>query len=114
WEVASRLLGPSSTEDRVAGGPSLFSPGAHPPLGAGYARIFAASAVSTISISYWPGSSRSEVALGGTSMKIQELGHAVIKVRNRQRAEEFYGEVLGMPIVARRDEPPLTFFSLGN
>jgi catechol 2,3-dioxygenase len=47
-------------------------------------------------------------------MKIQELGHVVIKVRDRSRAEEFYGEVLGLPVVARRDEPPLTFFSLGN
>src|SRR5579864_495830 len=48
------------------------------------------------------------------SMKVQQLGHAVIKVRNRERAETFYGEVLSMPIVARRDEPPMTFFSLGN
>lgn len=47
-------------------------------------------------------------------MKIQELGHVVIKVRDRNRAEEFYGGVLGLPIVARRDEPPMTFFSLGN
>jgi catechol 2,3-dioxygenase len=47
-------------------------------------------------------------------MKIQQLGHAVIKVRNRETAEEFYGEVLGMPIVARRDQPAMTFFSLGN
>jgi catechol 2,3-dioxygenase len=47
-------------------------------------------------------------------MKIQELGHVVIKVRDRSRAEEFYGEVLALPIVARRDKPPMTFFSLGN
>jgi catechol 2,3-dioxygenase len=47
-------------------------------------------------------------------MEIQELGHVVIKVRDRNRAEEFYGGLLGLPIVARRDEPPLTFFSLGN
>src|SRR6516165_6757500 len=47
-------------------------------------------------------------------MKVQQLGHVVIKVRDRDRAERFYGDVLGLPIVARRDDPPLTFFSLGN
>lgn len=47
-------------------------------------------------------------------MKIQELGHVVIKVRDRSRAEQFYAELLGLPVVARRDEPPMTFFSLGN
>ncbi len=47
-------------------------------------------------------------------MKVQGLGHVVIKVRDRARAEEFYGGLLGLAIVARRDEPPLTFFSLGN
>jgi catechol 2,3-dioxygenase len=47
-------------------------------------------------------------------MKIEQLGHVVIKVRERERAEAFYSEVLGMPIVARRDDPPMTFFSLGN
>jgi catechol 2,3-dioxygenase len=47
-------------------------------------------------------------------MKVQQLGHVVIKVRDRERAERFYGEVLGLPIVARREEPPLTFFSLGD
>ncbi len=47
-------------------------------------------------------------------MKIQELGHVVIKVRDRNRAEGFYGGLLGLSVVARRDEPPMTFFSLGN
>ena len=47
-------------------------------------------------------------------MKIQELGHVVIKVRDRSRAEGFYGGLLGLAVVARRDEPPMTFFSLGN
>jgi catechol 2,3-dioxygenase len=47
-------------------------------------------------------------------VKIEQLGHVVIKVRNRDRAERFYGDVLGLPIVARRDAPPMTFFSLGN
>jgi catechol 2,3-dioxygenase len=47
-------------------------------------------------------------------MRIQQLGHVVIKVRDRDRAEQFYSGVLGLPIVARRDNPPMTFFSLGN
>lgn len=52
-------------------------------------------------------------------MKVQALGHVVLKVRNKQRAEKFYSEVLGIPIVARlepTDELPMsmTFFSLGN
>ncbi len=52
-------------------------------------------------------------------MKIQSLGHVVIKVRNRERAEKFYNEILGLPIVARLDPSggvpeSMTFFSLGN
>lgn len=47
-------------------------------------------------------------------MKVQALGHVVIKVRNRERAERFYNGLLGMPVVARMAEPPMTFFSLGN
>ncbi len=47
-------------------------------------------------------------------MKVHALGHVVIKVRNRERAERFYNGVLGIPIAARMAEPPMTFFSLGN
>jgi catechol 2,3-dioxygenase len=47
-------------------------------------------------------------------MKVQALGHVVIKVRNRERAERFYNGLLGIPIAARMTEPPMTFFSLGN
>jgi catechol 2,3-dioxygenase len=47
-------------------------------------------------------------------MKIEALGHVVIKVRDQQRAEEFYNGLLGMPIVARNESPPMTFFSMGN
>jgi catechol-2,3-dioxygenase len=43
---------------------------------------------------------------------IQELGHAVVKVRDRARSEAFYSEVLGIPIVARSEK--MTFFTLGN
>ena len=47
-------------------------------------------------------------------MKVQQLGHVVLKVRNRQRAEEFYEGVLGLPVAARMDSPAMTFFTLGN
>ncbi|MGE0714271.1 MAG: VOC family protein [Alphaproteobacteria bacterium] len=47
-------------------------------------------------------------------MKIQSLGHVVLKVRNQQRAEAFYNGVLGLPICARYDQMRMTFFSLGN
>ncbi len=47
-------------------------------------------------------------------MKVQALGHVVVRVRNQQRAEEFYNGVLGLPICARLDDPSMTFFTLGN
>lgn len=47
-------------------------------------------------------------------MKIRSLGHVVLKVRNREKAEAFYGGLLGLPIVARYEEMGMTFFSLGN
>jgi catechol 2,3-dioxygenase len=47
-------------------------------------------------------------------MEIQQLGHVVLKVRDRDRSEHFYADVLGMPIAARMEEPPITFFTLGN
>jgi len=47
-------------------------------------------------------------------MKIQSLGHVVIKVRNQERAEAFYTGLLGLPIAARWPERSMTFFTLGN
>ncbi len=47
-------------------------------------------------------------------MKVQGLGHVVIKVRDQARAEAFYNGVLGIPIVARGKTFAMTFFSLGN
>ena len=47
-------------------------------------------------------------------MRIESLGHVVIKVRDIERAEAFYGGVLGLPICARSERGPMTFFSLGN
>jgi len=47
-------------------------------------------------------------------VKVQQLGHVVLKVRDRDRSEQFYTGVLGLPIAARMDAPAMTFFTLGN
>ena len=49
-------------------------------------------------------------------MKIKALGHVVIRVTDRSRAEAFYGGVLGLPVCARLDRngTRMTFFSLGD
>lgn len=49
-------------------------------------------------------------------MKILSLGHVVLRVRNRERAEQFYNGVLGLPICAHFENPKLkmAFFTLGN
>jgi catechol 2,3-dioxygenase len=49
-------------------------------------------------------------------MKINALGHVVLKVTDLERAEEFYTGVLGMPVCARFEEDgyKMIFFTLGN
>ena len=49
-------------------------------------------------------------------MKIQSLGHVVLRVTDSARAEAFYGDLLGLPVCARYDDKgmKMTFFSLGN
>ena len=47
-------------------------------------------------------------------MKVRSLGHVVIKVRDQQRAEAFYGGLLGIPIAARYAPTSMTFFTLGS
>ncbi len=47
-------------------------------------------------------------------MKVQKLGHAVVKVRSLEKAEEFYHGLLGIPIAARHETMPMTFFTLGD
>jgi len=49
-------------------------------------------------------------------MKIRSLGHVVLRVTDRERAERFYGGVLGLPLCARFDEGgrKMAFFTLGN
>ena len=47
-------------------------------------------------------------------MHIQALGHVVLKVSDLHRSEGFYSNLLGMRIIARISDPPMTFFSLGT
>ena len=47
-------------------------------------------------------------------MEVQQLGHVVLKVRDLERSEKFYAEALGLQVAARMDDPPITFFTLGN
>ena len=48
-------------------------------------------------------------------MRIQELGHVVVKVRDAQRAEHFYNKTLGIPVAGRIARPvPMVFFTLGH
>ncbi len=47
-------------------------------------------------------------------MRIESLGHVVIKVGEMERAETFYRDVLGMTVCAHRDDPHMTFFTMGN
>jgi catechol 2,3-dioxygenase len=48
-------------------------------------------------------------------MRIEQLGHAVLKVRDISKAEDFYHGVLGLPVAARqREGMSMTFFTLGN
>ena len=49
-------------------------------------------------------------------MKINSLGHVVLRVTDVARAERFYNGLLGLPISARYDENgfKMVFFTLGN
>jgi catechol 2,3-dioxygenase len=49
-------------------------------------------------------------------MNIKSLGHVVLRVTDRARAEEFYGDFLGLRLCARFDEDgmKMAFFTLGN
>jgi len=47
-------------------------------------------------------------------MEIEKLGHVVLKVRDLKQSERFYEGILGLPVAARMDRPPMTFFTLGN
>jgi catechol 2,3-dioxygenase len=47
-------------------------------------------------------------------VNIEQLGHVVLKVRDLQRSERFYSDVLGLRVAARMDVPPMVFYTLGN
>lgn len=47
-------------------------------------------------------------------MKIEKLGHVVLKVKNLERAAVFYRDVLGMREVARTNMPRMVFFSFSQ
>jgi catechol 2,3-dioxygenase len=48
-------------------------------------------------------------------VKVQSLGHVVVKVRSARRSEAFYAGILGIPVVSRISDPVrMTFFSLGS
>jgi catechol 2,3-dioxygenase len=48
-------------------------------------------------------------------MRVQSLGHVVLKVQSLERSETFYSQVLGIPVISRISDPVhMTFFSFGN
>ncbi len=47
-------------------------------------------------------------------MRIESLGHVVIKVRDLKVAERFYNQVLGISIQSRSEAEQMTFFTLGQ
>lgn len=48
-------------------------------------------------------------------MRVQSLGHVVLKVRDLQRSEAFYAGALKIPVISRISDPVhMTFFTLGN
>ena len=48
-------------------------------------------------------------------MRVQALGHVVLKVRDAQRSEDFYGATLGIRLAGRVADPvPMVFFTLGH
>jgi catechol-2,3-dioxygenase len=52
--------------------------------------------------------------IGEVVMRVQELGHAVLYVRDLDRARWFYGEVLGLPEVTLAGGAPVAAFSGGR
>ena len=47
-------------------------------------------------------------------MKIESLGHVVIRVRDLERGVSFYNGLLGIPISVRAPEWSMVFFTLGE
>lgn len=47
-------------------------------------------------------------------MRLQKIGHVVLKVRDVAQAEAFYTDVLGFKVVTRFDRPRGVFLTLGE
>jgi catechol 2,3-dioxygenase len=47
-------------------------------------------------------------------MHVQALGHVVLKVRDLERSEIFYSGILGLRVVSRISNPPMTFFRIAT
>ena len=47
-------------------------------------------------------------------MKIESLGHVVLKVSNLEKSKDFYHKLLGLPISAESKEWRMIFFTLGS
>jgi catechol 2,3-dioxygenase len=48
-------------------------------------------------------------------MRVQRLGHVVLKVRDVEHAEAFYAGLLGIPVISRISQPLyMTLFTLGD
>lgn len=47
-------------------------------------------------------------------MRVRSLGHVVLRVRDLDRAQAFYHDLLGLPISARSEEWSMIFFTLGQ
>ena len=47
-------------------------------------------------------------------MRIESLGHVVIKVRDLETAEQFYNKLLGIPIQSKSEADQMIFFTLGQ
>ncbi|MCH7786744.1 MAG: VOC family protein [Chloroflexi bacterium] len=46
--------------------------------------------------------------------KLKQLGHLVLKVRDVERSEKFYTDVLGLRVTTRRPNNQMVFMSLGD
>src|SRR5689334_12702445 len=51
---------------------------------------------------------------GTIMIRPKKVGHVVLKVRDLQRSERFFTEVLGFEVVTRLNNPRGVFFTLGE
>jgi catechol-2,3-dioxygenase len=48
----------------------------------------------------WPSAEQAQSIRGHTPVKVQALGHVVLKVRDLQRSESFYAGLLSMKLIS--------------